>query len=62
MVLADRKLELHEIVYTSKISEDSVFTILHEHLSMKKLCSKWVPRLITIDKKKTTRRRFTALF
>ena len=34
-----------------KISEGSAYTILHEHLSMRKLCSKWVPCLLTIDQK-----------
>ena len=51
MVLADRKLKLREIADTLKISEDSVFTILHKHLSMRKLCLKWVPRLLTVDQK-----------
>ena len=51
MVLADRKLKSHEIAETSKISKDSVFTILHENLSMRKLYSKWVPRLLTVDQK-----------
>ena len=41
--------KLREITDTLKISEGSVFTILHEHLSMRKLCSKWVPRLLTVD-------------
>lgn len=45
MVLADRKLKLREIVDTFKISEGSVFTILHEHLNMRKHYPKWVPRL-----------------
>ena len=49
LVLANCKLELHEIAEELKISEGSVFTILHEHLSMKKLCSKWVLRLLTVD-------------
>ena len=40
LVLADHKLKLHEIAEDLKISEGSVFTILHEHLSMRKLCSK----------------------
>ena len=51
MVLADRKLKLREIDETLKISEGSVFTFLHEHLNMRKLCLKWVPRLLTIDQK-----------
>ena len=39
LVLADPKLKLYEITKGLKISEGSVFTILHEHLSMRKLCS-----------------------
>ena len=58
IVLADRKLKLREISEELKISEGSVFTILHEHLSMRKLCSK-VPHSRS---KITTRRRFRALF
>ena len=34
-----------EISKELKISEGSEFTILHEHLSVRKLCSKWVSRL-----------------
>ena len=51
MVLADRELKLREIADILKISEDRVFITLHKHLSMRKLCSKWVPRLLTVDQK-----------
>ena len=51
LVLANREFKLHEIVEELKISEGSVFTILHEHLSMKKLCSKCVQCLLTVDQK-----------
>ena len=51
LVLADRKLKLHEIAEGLKISEGSVFTVLHEHLSMRKLCLKWVLRLLTVNQK-----------
>ena len=51
MVLVDRELKLCEIADTLKISEGSVFAILHGHLNMRKLCSKWVPRLLTVDQK-----------
>ncbi len=51
LVLADHKLKLCEIAEELKISEGSIFTILHEHLSMRKLCSKWVPRLLIVDRK-----------
>ncbi|EFN86370.1 hypothetical protein EAI_04267, partial [Harpegnathos saltator] len=51
IVLADRKLKLREIADTLRISAGCVFTILHEHLSMRKLCSKWIPRLLTVNEK-----------
>ena len=46
-----RKLKSREIADTLKILEVSVFTILHESLEMRKLFSKWVPRLLTPDQK-----------
>ena len=49
--MADRKLKLREIAEELKISEGCVFTILHGHLTMRKLCSKWVPCLLTVDQK-----------
>ena len=45
-------MKLREIANTLKISEGSVHTILHEHLSMRKLFSKWVPRLLTFNQNK----------
>ena len=43
----DRKLKLHEIADTLKITEGNVFTIMHESLGMRKLFLKWVRRLLT---------------
>ena len=51
LVISDRKLKLREIAVTVKISEGSVLTIIHDHLTMRKLFSKWVQRLLTIDQK-----------
>ena len=51
LVISDRKLKLRETAETIRISEDSVFTIIHEHLTMRKLFSKWVSRLLTVDQK-----------
>ena len=51
LILADPKLKLQEIGEELNISEGSVFTILHEHSSMRKLCSKWVSRLLTVYQK-----------
>ena len=51
IVVGDRKLKLREIADTLKISENSVFTILHEYLGIRKLFSKWMPRLLTPGQK-----------
>ena len=51
LVLAGRKCKLREIAEELMISEGSVFTILHEHLLMKRLCSKCVLHLFTFDQK-----------
>ena len=51
IVLKDRKMKLRALADTLKISEGSVFTILHENLGMRKLLSTWVPRLLTPDQK-----------
>ena len=52
MVLDDKKLKVREIAETTSISTERVHNILHEHLHMKKLCARWVPRLLTIDQKR----------
>ena len=52
IVFETRKLKLREIADTLKISYGSVYAIFHEHLSMRKLLSKWVPRLLTVDQKR----------
>ena len=51
MVLGDHKLKFCEIADTLQISERSVFTMWHKSLEMRKLFSKWVPRLLTPDQK-----------
>ena len=47
IILENRKVKLQEIADIMKMSKGSVFTILHEHLSMRKLFSKWVPRSLS---------------
>ena len=52
LILVKCKLKLYEIAEELKILvEGSVFAILHEHLSMKKLYSKRVMHLLTVDLK-----------
>jgi hypothetical protein len=38
---------------TIDISKECVGYILHEESDMKKLCTRWVPRLLTADHKRT---------
>lgn len=52
IVLQDRRLKLREIAHIVNISSERVFNILHEYLSMKKLCARWVPRLLNDEQKK----------
>nr|XP_042912547.1 protein GVQW3-like [Parasteatoda tepidariorum] len=51
IIMKDRKVKLREIAEMTQISYGSVFTILHEKLSMKKVFSKWVPRLLSMEQK-----------
>jgi histone-lysine N-methyltransferase SETMAR len=49
MVLDDRRMKAREITETMGISKERVRHILHEELDMKKLCARWVLRLLTAD-------------
>lgn len=51
IVLSDREVKLQEIVDILKISKGTVFKIVHEHLRLIKILSKWVPRLLTVEQK-----------
>ena len=53
LVLANRKLKLGEIAEELKISEGSVFPILHEYLSNISLCILWCVRIILRKKEPT---------
>jgi len=53
MVWDDRQMKVHEIAETIGISKECAGYILHEELDMKKLCARWVPRLLTADQKRT---------
>ena len=55
IVLNDRKVKLHELADIVKISKERGGFILHEHLTMRKLCSKWVPHLLTFVNQKQER-------
>jgi histone-lysine N-methyltransferase SETMAR len=53
MVLDDRRVKMCEIAENIGISKERTGYILHEELDMKKLCARWVPRLLTADQKRT---------
>jgi histone-lysine N-methyltransferase SETMAR len=53
MVLDDWQMKVCEIAETIGISKECVGYILHKELDMKKLCARWVPRLLTGDQKCT---------
>ena len=53
MVLDDRRMKVREIAETMGISKEKrVGYILHEELDIKKLCARWVQRLLTTDQKR----------
>ncbi|XP_019876569.1 protein GVQW3-like [Aethina tumida] len=49
IVMKNRKVKVREIAEMTQISSGSVFTILHEKLNMKKVFSKWVPPLLSVE-------------
>jgi len=53
MVLDDRWMKVREIAENTGISKKRVGYILHEELDMKKLCARWMLRLLTADQKRT---------
>jgi histone-lysine N-methyltransferase SETMAR len=53
MVLDDQRIKVRETAETIGISKERVGCILHEELDMKKLCARWVTRLLTADQKRT---------
>ena len=52
-VLDDQRMEMREIAEIIGISKEHAGYILYEELDMKKLCARWVPRLLTADQKRT---------
>jgi DNA-binding Xre family transcriptional regulator len=53
MLLDNRRMKVHEIAETIGLSKERVEYTLHEEMNMKKVCARWVPRLLTADQKRT---------
>lgn len=51
IVLDDRRLKVRELADMVGISKSAVHRILTENLDMRKLCARWVPRLLTLEQK-----------
>ena len=52
IVLNNRGVKVRELEEAFNISHGTAISILHQHLHMKKLSVRWVPRLLTIDNKR----------
>ena len=52
LILQDRHGTYREIETTLGISGISIHPILHEHFTVKKICSHWIPHNLSIAKKK----------
>jgi hypothetical protein len=50
-LLSDRRLTLKEISVTLEVPKTTVIWIIHEHLHMKKVSTRWVPRLPSLIQK-----------
>ena len=45
LVYSDRQIQVEEIAQALGISHGSISTILHDHLGMRKLTARWVPKI-----------------
>ena len=49
IVLDDRGIKMREIAEVMNMSNEHVCHVLNQHLGMRKLSARWVPRLLTVD-------------
>ena len=52
LIMQDRYVTYHEIKTTLDISGTSTHSILHEHLTVKSICSRWIPHNLSTAQKK----------
>ena len=52
MILSDQRIKVRKIVETTGISQDTVFSILHKKLGVKKISARWVSRLLSEENKR----------
>lgn len=51
IIRTDPRLTIVQLAHILDISVGSVFTLLHKHLNMSRVCARWIPRLLTPDQK-----------
>jgi hypothetical protein len=51
LILGDRRIAVRDIASNGGINVAGVDTITHEHLFFKKVCTRWVPKLLTFDQR-----------
>ncbi|GBP88690.1 Neurofibromin [Eumeta japonica] len=47
LVLADRRIKLWQIAEELQISKERVGEIIHEHMNMRKISARWIPKMLT---------------
>ena len=47
IVVRDRQISVHRLAYELPISTTTVYEIMSNHLGMKKVSTRWVPKLLT---------------
>ena len=52
LILQDRHVTYREIDITLGVSRTSIHTILHEHLTVKKIILRWIPHNLSIAQRK----------
>jgi len=60
--LEDRRISAKSIAEQLGISRERVRSIIHEHLDMRKLSAKWVPKCLNADQKRQRRQSSEQLF
>lgn len=51
LVKENRRIKLKELEASLGIGRPAIVSILHEHLGLSKVCTRWVPRLLTREQK-----------
>ncbi|GBO13824.1 hypothetical protein AVEN_246323-1 [Araneus ventricosus] len=52
MALSDRRIKVREIAEATGIFQGTVFSIFHEKVGVKKISSRWVPSLLSMENKR----------